>query len=72
MNQTVEIDLINCPGHLLLGLFTYHTYFCIFPAFILFLTSCLLEVSVLCPLHLFVIRMKGDSMGDSSSFYFQM
>nr|XP_060140563.1 shieldin complex subunit 1 isoform X8 [Globicephala melas] len=30
------------------------------------------EVSVLCPLHLFVIRMKGDSMGDSSSFYFQM
>ncbi|XP_058419157.1 shieldin complex subunit 1 isoform X2 [Diceros bicornis minor] len=32
------------------------------PAFILFLSSCLLEDPVLCPPHLFIIRMKGDSI----------
>ena len=66
-NETEEIDFINCPGHLILGLFTHHADICIFPALILFLNCFLLEASVLCPLHLF-IRMKGDSMAESPSF----
>ncbi|XP_074262378.1 shieldin complex subunit 1 isoform X6 [Saimiri boliviensis] len=43
----------------------FHSFPCssdVDPAFILFLYEGLLEDPVLCPWHLFVIRMKGDSI----------